>query len=213
MKSNYFVSITAIVLIAHFITWFLLIATTFGHWWRKCWNSYFVRWKIQFEERQRRRRRQQFRHRIASSSYQHQQQEEEEDQPHSSTMYQFRPFEVVNCNYKSYSRTSKGRGINIIPKARSGHRIAANEVDVFSFGGKFHSFLSILQRYEMKKKMAELFVIVLACLHRLQSGYGRQSIPGIAEIQYHHTKMEQSFLIENAKDAKRDRFQCTFIKR
>lgn len=133
MKSNYFISTTAIVLIAHFITGFLLIATTFGHWWRKCLNLYCTRWKIRIQERQRRRQRcQQFRENTLASPN-HQQQEQEQDHK----MYQFRPFEVVNCNYKSYSRSSKGRGINIIPKARSGHRVAANEVDLFSFGGEF----------------------------------------------------------------------------
>lgn len=130
MKSNCFISTTAIVLIAHFITWFILIATTFGQWWRKCLNWYHIR-KIQIQERRRRRRQQ----RRQQQARQHTIKSEQQDQ-NQLTMYQFRPFEVVNCNYKSYSRTSKGRGINIIPKARSGHRVAANEVDLFSFGGK-----------------------------------------------------------------------------
>lgn len=141
MKSNYFVSTTAIVLIAHFITGFLLIATTFGHWWRKCLYLYCARWEIRIQERRRRRQRwqqqqqQQFRQNTQISSSDQQQQQQEQQSNHK--MYQFRPFEVVSCDYKSYSRTSKGRGINIIPKARSGHRVAANEVDLFSFGGEW----------------------------------------------------------------------------
>lgn len=71
----------------------------------------------------------------------HQQRQQLQQQPNRNhnkqNMYHFRPFEVINCDYKSYSKTSKGRGINIIPKARSGHRVAANEVDLFSFGGRF----------------------------------------------------------------------------
>ncbi|XP_055316110.1 kelch domain-containing protein 10 homolog [Sitodiplosis mosellana] len=51
-------------------------------------------------------------------------------------MYEFRPFLVTRCEYKSYAKaTSIGRGINYIPKPRSGHRVVANETDLFSFGG------------------------------------------------------------------------------
>lgn len=140
MKSNSFVSSTAIVLIAHFITWFILIATTFGHWWRKCLNWYHQR-KIQIRERQRR-----------PIKLEQQQQQQGDENQNQRNMYQFRPFEVVNCNYKSYSRTSKGRGINIIPKARSGHRVAANEVDLFSFGGKLQSQIKFKNKQTNKNK-------------------------------------------------------------
>lgn len=128
MKSNCFISTTAIVLIAHFITWFILIATIFGHWWRKCLNWYHIR--------KRRRRQRQFKQYTIKSSQQrqHQHQQQEGDEMQKKEIYEFRPFEVMNCNYKDYSR-GKGRGITTIPKARSGHRVAANEIDLFSFGG------------------------------------------------------------------------------
>lgn len=109
MKYNSFVYTIAIVLIAHIISWLILIPTHSIRWWHtfRDWHRY----------RQRKRR---YKHRNTSA-----------------IMYEFRPFELQKCDYKSYSRpTSQGRGINFIPKARSGHRIAANETDLFSFGGK-----------------------------------------------------------------------------
>lgn len=51
-------------------------------------------------------------------------------------MYAFRPYELIQINYKTYGSGSKGRGINMYPKARSGHRIVANDTDIFCFGGK-----------------------------------------------------------------------------
>lgn len=164
MKSNYFISTIAIVLIAHFITWFILIATTIGQWWRKCLNFYCQRWQQELEERRQRRRQQLRQYRIISSDHNQQQQKlqpQQGDHPENQNnkMYQFRPFEVVNCNYKSYSRSSKGRGINIIPKARSGHRIAANEVDLFSFGGKFYNL------YETNSKLSDLMFFFLFVIH------------------------------------------------
>lgn len=111
MKSNSFVYTTAIVLIAHFISWIVLIPTNCVHWWRT-----FLNW-----------------HRIRQHKRRHKQQHNMSN----NSIYEFRPFELQYCDYKSYSRaTSQGRGINFIPKARSGHRIAANETDLFSFGGK-----------------------------------------------------------------------------
>lgn len=120
MKSNCLISTITIVFIAHFITWFILIATKFRQFWRKFWNWYWIRDIHSIREQ------------VSTSTSQ------QPNQNHNQqNMYHFRPFEVINCDYKSYSKTSKGRGINIIPKARSGHRVAANEVDLFSFGGKF----------------------------------------------------------------------------
>lgn len=108
MKCKSFVYTIAIVLLAHIISWLILIPTHLVRWWRTFWNWHRIR---------QRRRRHKFRF--------------------TANMYEFRPFELQICDYKSYSRaTSQGRGINFIPKARSGHRIAANETDLFSFGGK-----------------------------------------------------------------------------
>lgn len=107
MKSNSFVCTTAIVQIVHFISWILLILWC---WWRK-----FVNWHLI----ERLQHRQQFKHTTPD------------------IMYEFRPFQLQLCDYKSYSKTKyRGRGKNFIPKPRSGHRIAANEMDLFSFGGK-----------------------------------------------------------------------------
>lgn len=112
MKSNSFVYTTAIVLTAHFISWIILTPTNFWHWWRK-----FLDWH---HIRQRKRR--------------------QKNTLTPSIMYTFRPFELQSCDYKSYTKqTSVGRGINFIPKPRSGHRVAANESELFSFGGRTHS--------------------------------------------------------------------------
>lgn len=54
----------------------------------------------------------------------------------SNIMYTFRPYEVQRVDYKSYGSVSKGRGINMYPKPRSGHRIVVNDTDIFCFGGK-----------------------------------------------------------------------------
>lgn len=51
-------------------------------------------------------------------------------------IYQFRPFEVKRIDYKNYSLAVQGRGINFYPKPRSGHRIVANDSDLYCFGGK-----------------------------------------------------------------------------
>lgn len=60
-------------------------------------------------------------------------------------MYEFRPFELTRCEYKSYAKsTSIGRGILYIPKPRSGHRVVANETDLFSFGGKYSFFIDFI---------------------------------------------------------------------
>lgn len=119
MKYNSFVYTIALVSIAQIISWLILIPTNLIRWWRK-----FRNW-----HRIRQRRRRQKHHT-------------------SATMYEFRPFELQNCDYKSYSRaTSQGRGINFIPKARSGHRIAANETDLFSFGGKNCAYISPFQPF------------------------------------------------------------------
>lgn len=122
MKSNsFFVYTTAIISIAHLISWIRLTSTNLSHWWRKFWN-----WHRQQQ------RRYNYHHQYHTSS--------------NRTMYEFRPFELTLCDYKSYAKaTSIGRGINVIPKPRSGHRVAANESDLFSFGGKmtmrFHFIL------------------------------------------------------------------------
>lgn len=63
-------------------------------------------------------------------------------------MYEFRPFELQKCDYKSYTATSYGRGINFLPKARSGHRIVASETDIFCFGGKFAVYLLISEFFK-----------------------------------------------------------------
>lgn len=54
-------------------------------------------------------------------------------------MYQFRPFELKRIDYKNYKLTAHGRGINLYPKPRSGHRIVVNDTDLLCFGGKFQS--------------------------------------------------------------------------
>lgn len=115
MKSNSFVYTTAIVLIAHLINWFILTPTIlYTHWWRTFLDWHWVR----------RRKRQYNRH------------HHHHDENITRTMYEFRPFEVTQCEYKRYGKSGGiGRGINFIPKARSGHRCAANESDLFSFGG------------------------------------------------------------------------------
>lgn len=115
MKSNSFLCSTAeIILIAvHFINWILLtIKNLTLNWWHS-----FLDWQ---RNRQHRRRRQKLL-----------------KQQTIVKMYEFRPFELTRCEYKSYAKsTSIGRGINFIPKPRSGHRVAANETDLFSFGGE-----------------------------------------------------------------------------
>lgn len=123
MKSNSFVCATAIgLVIRQLFGWFLLIAANSVCWWRKFLDWHYV------QQQQRRRRRQQ---------------KQQQYSKHTSlspvgTMYEFRPFQLQVCDYKSYSKTKhRGRGINFTPKPRSGHRIAANETDLFSFGGKF----------------------------------------------------------------------------
>lgn len=114
MKSYCFVYTTAIVLIAHIISWIVLIPTNFLHWWSKR----FISWHC-IQQRKR--------HNKGNMS--------------SKTIYEFRPFELHKCDYKSYSRaTSQRRGINFIPKPRSGHRIVANETDLFSFGGNLFNY-------------------------------------------------------------------------
>ena len=53
--------------------------------------------------------------------------------------YTFRPFEMTKIDFKSYrDRSFGGHGINLYPKARSGHRIVVNDTDIFCFGGKSH---------------------------------------------------------------------------
>lgn len=112
MKSNCFLCPTAIVLIAHIINWILLTPKNLSHWWRT-----FLAWH---RNRQRKRRYKFINHTPIIK------------------MYEFRPFELTRCEYKSYAKsTSIGRGINFIPKPRSGHRVTANETDLFSFGGEF----------------------------------------------------------------------------
>lgn len=49
-------------------------------------------------------------------------------------MYNFRPFELTEVDYKSY-RGLYGEGIHTYPKPRSGHRIVCNDNDLFCFGG------------------------------------------------------------------------------
>lgn len=51
-----------------------------------------------------------------------------------TTMYTFRPYELVKVNYKCY----KGffdKGINSYPRPRSGHRVVCNDSDLYCFGG------------------------------------------------------------------------------
>lgn len=62
--------------------------------------------------------------------------EDDDMQAASETMYVFRPYEVKRINYKSYGTGLKGRGINMYPKPRSGHRIVVNDTDIFCFGGE-----------------------------------------------------------------------------
>lgn len=57
-------------------------------------------------------------------------------------MYTFRPFEITLVDYKSYGKSMKGRGINMFPKPRSGHRIVVNDTDIFCFGGKYSAGIS-----------------------------------------------------------------------
>lgn len=57
-------------------------------------------------------------------------------------MYTFRPFELTRVDYKTYGSAAKGRGINMYPKPRSGHRIVVNDSDIFCFGGKCSQCLS-----------------------------------------------------------------------
>lgn len=110
MKSNSFVCTTAIILIARFTNW-IAKPSKLLNWWQN-----FLDWRYQRQGR-RRRNRVTFR----------------------KTMYEFKPFELKLCDYKSYpSKTNHGRGINFIPKPRSGHRMVASETDLFCFGGKFH---------------------------------------------------------------------------
>lgn len=114
MKSNSFLNTTVlIVIVVRFVRWILLKPISLLHWLFK-----FCDW------------------------YHHRQ---HKHQPvlNSNTMYEFRPFELQKCDYKSYTATSYGRGINFLPKARSGHRIVASETDIFCFGGKFVSFIDL----------------------------------------------------------------------
>lgn len=113
MRSNSFVYTTAIALIAHFIGWLLRMPKSLSHWWRTLFNWHRIR--------QRNKRHGYYR--TAATRI--------------TAMYEFRPFELTRCDYKSYAKaTSIGRGIHVLPKPRSGHRIVANETDLFSFGGK-----------------------------------------------------------------------------
>lgn len=57
-------------------------------------------------------------------------------------MYTFRPFELTRVDYKTYGSAAKGRGINMYPKPRSGHRIVVNDSDIFCFGGECSQCLS-----------------------------------------------------------------------
>lgn len=51
-----------------------------------------------------------------------------------TTMYTFRPYELVKVNYKSY-KSFFNNGINKYPRPRSGHRIVCNDSDLYCFGG------------------------------------------------------------------------------
>lgn len=116
MKANNFVCTTAIVWIAQFTNWIGGTSKLF-HWWYK-----LLDWQHQ---RHRRRRR-------------------KKASPTSWTMYEFRPFELQKCDYKSYSmHKHQGRGILFIPKARSGHRIVASDTDIYCFGGKHFTSISV----------------------------------------------------------------------
>lgn len=118
MKSNSnFVYTTAVGLIVYFIGWIVVISSNSLCWWRE-----FLNWH--YAQQQKRRQQRQYHH------------------IKFGNMYEFRPFQLQQCDYKSYSKKTKhrGRGINCIPKPRSGHRIAANETDLFSFGGELHTF-------------------------------------------------------------------------
>lgn len=110
MKSNDFLYTTAIVLIARLVNWITTKPTlSLLHWWQT-----FLDWHHTRRRRRRRKRMQR-----------------------NSKMYEFRPFQLQQCDYKSYNSAKTGKGINYIPKARSGHRIAATETDLFCFGGKY----------------------------------------------------------------------------
>lgn len=59
-------------------------------------------------------------------------------------LYVFRPFELQRIEYKNYSTTAGyGNGIILYPKARSGHRIAVNDIDIFCFGGKWNEAVAL----------------------------------------------------------------------
>lgn len=89
MKSNSFIYIIAVVLIAHLINWIVLISAILSHCWRK-----FMNWRCV------RRRQQQKQNKNSASTTRR-------------IMYEFRPFELTRCEYKSYAKaTSIGRGIN-----------------------------------------------------------------------------------------------------
>lgn len=132
IKSNSFIYITAILLIAHLISCFLSIPTNLVHCWR-----ILLYW---YRNRKYKRRPNDSTH-ITNAPF-----------APPTNMYEFRSFELQICDYKSYSKTSQGRGINFIPKARSGHRVAANETDLFAFGGKRSTTISISIRKSFLKK-------------------------------------------------------------
>lgn len=113
MKSNHFLYTTAIVLIARFLNCITIKPSlSLFHWWQT-----FLDWHYTRRRRRRIKRLQR------------------------NKMYEFRPFELQRCDYKSYSTSvSQMRGINFIPKPRSGHRIVASETDLFCFGGKIRIF-------------------------------------------------------------------------
>lgn len=114
MKSDNFVWATVVILLAQFSSWIEKPAKLF-HWWHN-----LLHWP--YQQRQQRRRRKH------GSSFR--------------KMYEFRPFELQRYDYKSYSSNKhRGRGINIIPKPRSGHRIVANETDIFCYGGRRMRFI------------------------------------------------------------------------
>lgn len=120
MKSNSFLNITVVsVIAARFVGWILLKPIiSLLHWLFK-----FFDW---YNHRQRKH------------------------QPvlNSNTMYEFRPFELQKCDYKSYTK-GYGRGINFLPKARSGHRIVASETDIFCFGGRFAALFTDFQIFQI----------------------------------------------------------------
>lgn len=62
----------------------------------------------------------------------------------TSRDYIFQPFKVHLIDYKSYlNKIGFGRGINFIPKPRSGHRLTASATDLFCFGGKSDNIFPI----------------------------------------------------------------------